>query len=100
MIGPSLRSIVADGPVVHPGPAYLLNGRSFGDYFTLVKQLAFADMCTMTYMYFASGAVFAQSYFLSLIMRPSLGTALLGMSAFRIWHCLLFLKQLIQFIDS
>jgi hypothetical protein len=40
----------------------------------------------MANMYFTRSAVFAQRQLLSLIMRPSLGTALLGMSSFRIWH--------------
>jgi len=37
----------------------LLDGRSFGDYFTFVEQLALADVGTMTYMHFAGGAVLA-----------------------------------------
>ena len=37
-------------------------------------------------MHFTGRAVFTQRYLLSLIVRPSLGAALLGMSSFRIWH--------------
>jgi hypothetical protein len=43
-------------------------------------------MRAMANMYFTRGTVFAQRQLLSLIMRPSLGAALLGMSSFRIWH--------------
>jgi hypothetical protein len=55
----------------------LLDGRGFSDYFTLVKEFPFTDVGAMTYVHFAGGAVLAKRYFLSLIMRPSLGTALL-----------------------
>jgi hypothetical protein len=65
---------------------YLLNGSGFGDNFSFVEQFAFAYVCAMAYVHFTGGAVFAQRYFLSLIVCPSLGTALLGMSSFRIWH--------------
>jgi hypothetical protein len=37
----------------------LLDRGSFGDYFTLVEQLAFADVGTMTYVHFTGGAVLA-----------------------------------------
>jgi len=43
-------------------------------------------MSAMAYVHFTGGAVFAQRYFFSLIMRSSLCAALLGMSSFRIWH--------------
>src|SRR5580704_944732 len=47
-------------------------------------------MRAMANMYLAGCAVLTQRHFLSLIMRPSFGTALLGMSSFRIWHITLF----------
>jgi hypothetical protein len=47
-------------------------------------------MSAMAYVYFTGGAVLAQRHFLSLVMRPSLGAALLGMSSFWIWHISLF----------
>jgi hypothetical protein len=71
------------------GQTYLLDGSGFSDNFTFVEQLAFADVSAMAYMDLTGGAVFAQSYFFSFIMRPSFGTALLGMSSFRIWHILI-----------
>jgi hypothetical protein len=47
-------------------------------------------MSAMANMYLTRRAVLAQRHFLSLIMRPSLGAALLGMSSFRIWHNCVF----------
>ena len=43
-------------------------------------------MGAMANMYFTRSAVLAQRNLLRLIMRPSLGASLLGMSSFRIWH--------------
>jgi hypothetical protein len=37
-------------------------------------------------MNFTGCAVLTQRYFARLIMGPAFGTALLGMSSFRIWH--------------
>ena len=56
------------------------------DYFSLVVQFTFADMGAVAYMDLARSAIFAQRYFLRLIMRPSFCTPLLGMSPFGIWH--------------
>jgi hypothetical protein len=83
-----------DGPVVHRGQdvyliALLDRGR-LSDNFSLVKQFPFTGMSAMANVYFTGGAVLAQRHFLSLIMRPSLGAALLGMSSFWIWHISLF----------
>jgi hypothetical protein len=64
----------------------LLNGSGFGDYFSLVEQFPFAYVCAMANVHFTGGAVLAQRDLLSLVMRPSLCAALLGMSSFRIWH--------------
>ena len=83
-----------DGPAVHRGQdvyliALLDRGR-LSDNFSLVKQFPFTGMSAMANVYFTGGAVLAQRHFLSLIMRPSLGAALLGMSSFWIWHISLF----------
>jgi hypothetical protein len=43
-------------------------------------------MRAMANVHFPRSAVFAQRHLLSLVMRPSFGAALLGMSSFRIWH--------------
>jgi hypothetical protein len=43
-------------------------------------------MGAMANMYFTRSAVLAQRNLLRLVMRPSLGASLLGMSSFRIWH--------------
>jgi hypothetical protein len=68
------------------GLAYLFHGSGFSYNFSFVVQFAFAYVCAMAYVHFAGGAVFAQRDLLSLIVRSSLGTALLGMSSFGIWH--------------
>jgi hypothetical protein len=85
---------LVDGPWVHRGQnAYLialLNWRCLSDNFSLVKQFPFTGMSAMANVYFTGGAVLAQRHFLSLVMRPSLGAALLGMSSFWIWHISLF----------
>ena len=83
-----------DGPVIHRGQdvyliALLDRGR-LSDNFSLVKQFPFTGMSAMANVYFTGGAVLAQRHFLSFIMRPSLGAALLGMSSFWIWHISLF----------
>lgn len=65
-----------------------IDGRLLGHHLTLVEQLSFADMGTVTYMQFTRGAVFAEGYGIHLVMGPSLRTALLRVSAFGIWHYL------------
>jgi hypothetical protein len=70
----------------------LLDRGGFSNYLALIVQFAFADMRAMANMYLAGCAVLTQRHFLSLIMCPSFGTALLGMSSFRIWHITLFIN--------
>jgi len=61
--------------------------RSFLSYqFALIKQLAFANVSTVTWMDLAGGSIGAQCYFTGFIMRAALGTALLTVASFWIWH--------------
>jgi hypothetical protein len=76
----------------------LFDRGNFRNYFALVKQFAFAGVRAMADMYFTRRAVFAQRHLLSLVMRPSFGAALLGMSSFRIWHIISNFK-IINFVS-
>ena len=68
-----------------------IDRRLLNQDFALVKELAFADMGTMTNMHLSGRAVLAQGHWIELVVCPSLGTALLGVPAFGIWHYLLFM---------
>ena len=53
---------------------------------TLIIKFSFTHVGAMTYMEFAGSAVFAEGDCIHFIVGPSLGTALLGVAAFGIWH--------------
>jgi hypothetical protein len=65
-----------------------IDRRLLGHYFALVEKFSFANMGTVTNMHFTRGAVLAEGYGIHFVMGPSLRTALLRVSAFRIWHYL------------
>ncbi len=52
----------------------------------LIKQLALAYMGPVTGMQFAGGTVGAQGHFAGFIMGAALGTTLLTVASFWIWH--------------
>jgi hypothetical protein len=71
---------------INSGVKLSLQGRLFSYQFAFVEQFAFADVCAVANVEFSGRAVFAQGYTFGLIMGPSLGAALLRVSAFGIGH--------------
>src|SRR4029079_8381530 len=65
--------------------------RFFSYNFSFIVKFTFTNMSTMAYMCFASSTVCCQSSRSSLIVCPALCASLLTMSAFRIWHIMLFI---------
>lgn len=57
-----------------------------GYQLALIKQLAFAYMRPVTGMQFAGRSIYAQRHFTGFIMGSALGTALLTVASFWIWH--------------
>ena len=64
----------------------LLNRGSFCNYLSFVVQFTFTYMCTVANMCFAGVLYRSKCSCYSFIMCSTLGTSLLRMSAFGIWH--------------
>jgi len=60
--------------------------RFFSYYFAFVVQLSFANVCTVAGMDFSGCSISGQCGRGCFVVRSALGTSLLTMSAFRIWH--------------
>jgi hypothetical protein len=60
--------------------------RYFGHYFAFVVQFAFTYMSTVTQVCFTGCAVCTKRGSYSFVMGSALGTSLLTVSAFGVWH--------------